>query len=110
MASGVNVNLAPKSENAYGFAGLLVVVAIIGFIFYELFTNGFAQAESGLGGTVNAAANAATSVLGAANNIIQPVSTAVGELTGQDNSGTSLWTGINNFFTTGSIYGNQGSD
>jgi NhaP-type Na+/H+ or K+/H+ antiporter len=73
-----------ETEDTIDLIALVLIVGVIGFIVYEIATSSlFKSAASG------------------ASQYISP--------TDPTSNGALFWQGINNFFSTGSIYGDDGS-
>lgn len=92
------------AEDVISFGFIALIVAGIGYIIYEAigFYNQGGSPLQSLGSAVSTAVDAASA----------PVSTLVGGPSTADPGSSSnlFYQGIDNFFTTGSIYGNQGSN
>lgn len=77
-------------------AALGIVAAVVIYVVYQVLQG------SGATQVTKSASNAASAVIDASTGVID-------QLTGQvpdSQQGTSFWTGLNNLFSTGSIYGN----
>lgn len=110
--SPVNADIGEKAQ-----LGILVVLGLVlAFVAYELYT--FLAGKGPLGSTVGAASNLSTDVLQAGDSVARGAGNALNTVLGTDTAPTDgtpkssslFYSGIGNFLTTGSIYGDQGSN
>jgi len=94
-------------------AGLGIVAVVVLYILYKIFAvvtpaaNSINSVGAGAAGLLNAVTGAGAGIVSGVSDYVNPPQVAPGSA--PPSSGSLFWSGVDNFFSGGSIFGNQGS-